>query len=526
MTCAIYCRLSKEDAAANAAPNTPRESESIQNQKNLLVGHAVQQGWEIYGIYCDDDYSGADRDRPQWNEMLRAARTGRVQIILCKNQSRFTRDLEMVEKYIHGLFPLWGVRFVALLDNVDTAVRGNKKARQINGLINEWYLEDLSENVRAVLDQKRRAGKFIGSFPVYGYQKDPADHNHLIIDEAAAENVRLIFRLYLGGAGTRHIAYQLNQSGIPNPAQYKRAKGWNYVNGGERAGRGLWTHVTVSRILRGEVYTGTLVQGTRRKASYKSKKLLEIPREQWTRVEGTHEAIIDRAAFDAAGQRLALRTRSSGLGETHVLSGKVRCEACGQKMIKLSNQYKGVRCYYLQCATYAATRKQPLCTKHGIRLDLLTGAVETRIRALVGALYTPGELSRFRSGEYTEDRSRALEREIAAADQRIAKLSGAIRSLYLDKVEGLLTAGQFAELHSGFLAEKSALEQATQLLRTRLGELERRGAAESGTAARVGELLRLDSIGHALYDLLVEAVELGERDPVKNTQAVHIIWKL
>ena len=136
MTCAIYCRLSKEDIALGSALNSTQESESIQNQKNLLVNHAVQQEWDIYNIYCDDDYSGADQDRPEWNDMLRAAQAGKFQVVLCKTQSRFTRDMEMVEKYLHGLFPLWGIRFVALIDNVDTNVKGNKKARQINGLIN------------------------------------------------------------------------------------------------------------------------------------------------------------------------------------------------------------------------------------------------------------------------------------------------------------------------------------------------------------------------------------------------------
>lgn len=153
MLCAVYARLSKEDEEKKS------ESESIQNQKSILVRYALEQGWEVYQIYCDEDYSGADSLRPDFNRMLEDARQGLFQVILCKSQSRFTRDMELVEKYIHGLFPLWGIRFIAVADNADTEVRGNKKARQINGLINEWYLEDLSENVRMVLDLKRREGQ-------------------------------------------------------------------------------------------------------------------------------------------------------------------------------------------------------------------------------------------------------------------------------------------------------------------------------------------------------------------------------
>lgn len=520
MTCAIYCRLSKEDE------NNLQESESIQNQKNLLIAHALQQEWDIYNIYCDDDYSGADQDRPEWSQMLRAAQAEKFQIVLCKNQSRFTRDLEMVEKYIHGLFPLWGIRFVALLDNVDTDVKGNKKARQINGLINEWYLEDLSENVRAVLDQKRRAGKYIGSFPAYGYQKDPSDHNHLIVDEEAAENVRLIYEMYLNGTGTQHIAYYLNEHGLPNPSKYKQEKGWNYVNAGERKGQGLWTNVTVSRILRNEVYTGTLVQGTKRKASYKSKKLLDIPKDQWTRVEGTHEPIIDRETFEVVQHRMSKRTHSNGFGETHVLSGKTRCDCCGHTMIKISNVYKGERRSYLQCSLYAATRKQPQCTKHTIRLDRLTVAVEDRLKEYVQRFYEPGELSRFQPEDNAKKRIAAMEKEIIATNQQIAKLSAGIRNLYLDKVDGTVSKEQFLEMNNGFLEEKKKLKQKVQMLESRIEELGVCKAANTRLEVRVKELLKLDSIGRELYDLLIDTVQIGEKDAEMKIQKIHINWKI
>jgi len=160
---AIYCRLSNEDA------DKSDESESIANQKLLLMEYAVSQGFIIHKIYSDDDCSGLDRARPQFNQMLADARNGLFNIILCKTQSRFTRDMELVEKYIHGLFNDWHIRFIGLIDNVDTNVKGNKKARQIYAMINEWYSEDLSENIRAVFRRKMRDGQFLGSFAPFGY---------------------------------------------------------------------------------------------------------------------------------------------------------------------------------------------------------------------------------------------------------------------------------------------------------------------------------------------------------------------
>ena len=139
MTAAIYCRLSREDEEKQS------ESESIQNQKSMLIKYALDKGWDIYNIYCDEDYSGIDRERPAFRQLIADAEARRFDIVLVKTQSRFTRDMELVEKYIHGLFAEWGIRFVATVDNVDTDIKGNKKARQINGLVNEWYLEDLSE---------------------------------------------------------------------------------------------------------------------------------------------------------------------------------------------------------------------------------------------------------------------------------------------------------------------------------------------------------------------------------------------
>lgn len=298
MNCAIYCRLSKEDGVFPGMDKAG-ESESILNQKTMLRQYAEEMGWEIHGMYADEDYSGADRDRPGFRQLLRDAEAGRFRIILCKSQSRFTRDMELVEKYIHTLFPIWGIRFIALLDHADTDVKGNKKARQINGLVNEWYLEDLSENIRAVLDNKRKNGKYIASFPLYGYRKDPHDHNRLLIDPEAAENVRMIFALAECGYGRQRIADYLNSHGIPSPAQYRQQKEQNYRNAllaPESAG---WNRTSVGRVLQNEMYTGCLIQGKRKKLSYKSAKICDVRQEDWIRTEHTHEAIIPKHRFDA-----------------------------------------------------------------------------------------------------------------------------------------------------------------------------------------------------------------------------------
>ena len=166
---AVYVRLSEEDRDKE---RNFQESRSIINQKSLLFTYAGENGFQVVGVYSDEDYAGSDRNRPMFKKLIKDASLGKFSVVLCKSQSRFTREMELVEKYIHGLFPLWGVRFIGVVDRADTLVPGNKKARQINGLVNEWYLEDLSESIKSVLNDLRSKGKHIGAFAPYGYKKD------------------------------------------------------------------------------------------------------------------------------------------------------------------------------------------------------------------------------------------------------------------------------------------------------------------------------------------------------------------
>ena len=271
MKAAIYCRLSKEDEYKIG------ESESIQNQKSMLLQYALENGFDIYQIYSDEDYSGIDRNRPAFNSMLQAASEHQFDVVLAKTQSRFTRDMELVEKYLHGKFMEWGIRFIAVVDHVDTNDTANKKSRQINGLINEWYLEDLSTNVRSVLDHKRKEGLFIGSFARYGYCKDPNAKGKLIIDPEAAEVVRRIFSMALNGIGAHKIARILNDEKIPSPTAYKQLHGIYYRSALKNTNAALWSSPIVYQILHDQLYIGNMVQGKHKKISYKSEKTIWLP---------------------------------------------------------------------------------------------------------------------------------------------------------------------------------------------------------------------------------------------------------
>jgi site-specific DNA recombinase len=507
MTCALYCRLSREDFS------TTGESESIRNQKSLLLQYAESHNWKVYDIYCDEDFSGADRQRPAFLRMLHDAEARKFDIILCKTQSRFTRDMELVEKYIHGKFPLWGIRFVTVVDNVDTDIRGNKKIRQIGGLVNEWYLEDLSENIRTVLDSKRRNGVFIGSFAAYGYRKDPGDKGHLLIDGIAAAVVRDIFQLYCSGNSLRLIADILNHRGIPNPTAYKQQCGLNYVNqSSDRSAH--WNKNTVRRILENRLYVGDMVQGRRKKISYKSKICLDVPKSQQICIPNTHAAIVSSDVFDAVQARLHSRSHSRTPGPPCPLSGKVFCGTCGATMVKNSNSYARNPLYYMRCPNG--------CPSCSIRLDWLQESVAEKLRQHLCMAIQALDKDVVEAHLENTDTITDIQVELEHLHNRREKLQTALRSLYLDKADGLISAEQFQEMSAGFTRESAQLQTRIESVQAQAaGQQADRSAA---AAAAIDSLCQLKTLDTVAVEIFISRITVSPRNQLSNTQKIQIVW--
>lgn len=511
MRCAIYCRLSRED------DDKVLESESIQNQKTLLQDYAKTQQWELVDIYCDEDYSGADRSRPEFNRLLYDAKAGRFELILCKTQSRFTRDMELVERYLHGLFPLWGIRFIALADHVDTQLLGNKKARQINGLVNEWYLEDLSENIRMVLDHKRKQGDYIGGFPLYGYSLHPSQKGRLVVDPDAAAVVQQMFRWALEGYGKQKIADMLNEEGIPNPSLYKQEHGSAYTNGSLRDIRGLWSRSSVGRILHNEMYLGVMVQGTRKKLSYKSHKLVSVPKEDWFRVEGTHEGIIDPETFQAVLAQHKRRRKSGGDGEPHPLAGLVYCHACGSKLHKNAYQYQGMQHSYLRCPNKTCPlRFSETFAPCSIRLDWLLPLLERQVKSYLTAWYHPPDFTG--TSDMEQKRRLSLEKEHKTLTAQHKQRTNALQSLYLDKVSGLLSAEQFCLLSQAISEDIRSYEERMKELKTQL--LPQKGKPFPSQR----EPNSHPPITRELFNTLIASISIEGKCKLSATQNIHIYW--
>ena len=520
MKAAIYCRLSKEDEYKIG------ESESIQNQKSMLVQYAIEKGFDIYQIYSDEDYSGIDRNRPAFNAMIQAASEHRFDLVLAKTQSRFTRDMELVEKYLHGKFIEWGIRFIAVVDHVDTDDRANKKSRQINGLVNEWYLEDLSNNVRSVLDHKRREGQYIASFALYGYRKDPAAKGKLQIDPEAAAVVERIFEMTLSGVGAHKIAQILNSEGVPSPTAYKHMNGIHYKVSARSPSASLWSSPTIYQMLHNQTYAGNLVQGRHKKVSYKSKKTVWLPESEWVVVPDTHEAIIDWETFNKVQQMLKDRARSGSNGMVHPLARKVVCGCCGSIMEQCGSgeiRSDGTRRKYLRCRMHQrAPERCPnkTCTD----LNALKETVLQRIRTYVENYFDPQKVDLPERDDPAKKREQAKKEELRRLKSEVERRRKAMQELYLDKASGLIDAGMFSQMNQSFLQEVKQAEARIEILETELGQQKAEKDQIEAQMQRVRQLAEVPVLTRELAVLLVHRVVVSPKDPETGKQAVTIEW--
>ncbi|MBQ6570231.1 MAG: recombinase family protein [Clostridia bacterium] len=503
MRCAIYCRLSREDEDKYGGI-----SESIINQREILTSYAAEKGWEIYKIYTDEDYSGTDKTRPAFLNMIADCRRGLFDIVLCKSQSRFARDIETCEKYIHGLFPLWNIRFVAVSDGIDTAVKGGKKARQITGLVNEWYLEDLSQSITAVLDSKRKNGQHIGSFALYGYKKDPENKGKLIIDPDAARVVRQIFEWCVLGYGKQHIAKMLNEAGVPNPTKYKQLCGFNYKN----EGSGLWNKTTVGRILTNQMYLGNMVQGTRKKASYKTKKLLSVEKNRWIVVSSTHPSIIDTETFGLAAEKMMSRSRSQKSGIPHPLAGKVFCVDCKSVMTKSTGKNSAYS--YLHCKRNSVDSS--VCSRHSIRLDRLLDSLKTELEKLEQKYLNAAEKNRIIQGANKDKAALQLDFLIENTNRLIVQKKQALADLYTDRACGKITEEQYNDIFSCIAIQLDSLKK------EQAENQKRFSAQKSDDRSVLSDISVLNDISLAAK-VFIDRIEVSEKD-IEGKTTVDIYW--
>lgn len=447
---AIYVRLSKEDELSVKGGRA--ESNSISNQKRLILDYVKDHAdINIVSIREDDGYTGTDYDRPDFQHMLDDIRAGIINCVIVKDLSRFGREYINAGKYIDRLFPFYGVRLIAINDNVDTITRSSSDDFNITlkNLMNDNYCRDISIKIRSNLQVKRKNGEFIGAFAPYGYVKSDEERNKLAIDPYAAGVVQDIFQWKLEGMSQDAISHRLTSEGILSPLEYKRSQGERLKTDFKTKKQAQWTPVAVRRILVNPAYIGTLVQGIRTRPNYKIKTVVVNDKEEWVVVENAHEAIISPRVFSLVQRLLELDTRTSPYEEkVFPLSGLMVCGDCKGPMVRKTTTSGGKKFFYYVCGTH---KKEKTCSNHQISEKQLEATVlailQEHIRTVIeleGCLKIIQEAPmRKISIKKAEDRMTVIEAEL----DRYRRLK---TSAYEDMKEGLLTKADYLDIRSQY----------------------------------------------------------------------------
>lgn len=439
----LYVRLSREDG-------DKIESESISSQKSILQDFvSAHSDLNVVDIYVDDGWSGTDFARPDFSRMLDDIRKKRINCVVVKDLSRFGRNYVEAGKYLEVVFPMFKIRFIAVNDNIDSIgnpTSMNNVVVPFKNIINDEYCRDISIKVRTALDIRRKQGQFIGSFALYGYKKDDSDRHKLIIDDEAAEVVRLIYKRFLNGVSILGISRQLNDEGILCPAAYKRQKGLKYSHF-SAAQNLLWCDSSVRRILTNQMYIGNMVQKKNETVSYKVHIAQGVPKDKWIVVEGTHDGIISKDDFEMVQTILSRDTRvSPGTGKLTLFAGLLRCPDCGRAMQKRT-VIQPYRTYnYYVCGTYRKMHSRA-CTKHMIRADVLEEAVLTTLNQYIRLAVDFKSLADKISATNRADSILArLQTQIKAKENEIADSKRILLDLYPDFKSGLISKEQYLAL--------------------------------------------------------------------------------
>jgi len=444
--------------------------------------------------------------------MMADIRAGKVNCVLVKDLSRFGRDYIEAGRLIQKTFPAFNVRFIAVTDGFDSLYADGTDSSlilPIKNFVNDSYCRDISIKVKAQQTVKRREGKCISAFTVYGYKKNPEDKNSLIIDEYAADIVRKIFAWKTAGMSLGAIAEKLNAAGILSPMEYKKSLGMKYHTGFEGSSAAKWAAVSVKRILVNPVYLGTMVQGRQEKISYKVKKRIDKPREEWVCVENTHKAVVSEIDFLMVQDLLKYDGRASNHTDTaNLFSGILICADCRAPMVKRVNSYKGTKKVFYICQT---KNKAMGCSRHSIEEELLKRIVFKEIKKYLELMASYEETAR-----YLEQMNVNCE-QAAAYDSQIARLQSeygryyALKSsLFSDLREGLIDKKEFDEFHQLYEGKCNELEHAVTAQKKMIKDMFRNGAAAKSQLEKLRENLDIQELNRGLLVTAVRRVYIHE----------------
>ena len=503
---ALYCRLSQDDGIEG-------DSNSIQNQKAILQKFAEDHHFPSPCFYVDDGFSGGNFQRPAFKQMISDMENGEIGIIVTKDLSRLGRNQLHTGLYIEERFPMFGVRYIAINDNVDTDSSESNDLMPFKNLFNEWFIRDTSRKIRAVLKAKAERGERLGTRAPYGYRKDP-DTKNLIVDEEAAAIVRRIFAMCASGNGPSQIARILKKEQILTPTMYAYTRyGMNHTCL-DTTHPYNWSDSAIANLLENEIYLGNTVNMKHSTKSYKDKRRVEHPREECLVFENTHPALITREVWDIVQRVRKNKRRLTKMEEQSKYSGLVFCADCGSNMVLHRAHTMSASYNHFTCRTYK--KDGEACTGHYIRECVLDEIVLEDLRRVTSAAREhPEKFAVYIGSKQSTELQREIrrqEKELAAMRKRKAELDAIFKKLYEDSVLGRITTEQFQMLSGSYTEEQNLI---TVGIPQKESEIQHLRETVSGTDSFLDKAKRYTDITELTPELLrlfIEKIVVHEKE--------------
>ena len=503
---ALYCRLSQDDGIEG-------DSNSIQNQKAILQKFAEDHHFPSPCFYVDDGFSGGNFQRPAFQQMISDMENGEIGIIVTKDLSRLGRNQLHTGLYIEERFPMFGVRFIAINDNVDTDSSESNDLMPFKNLFNEWFIRDTSRKIRAVLKAKAERGERLGTRTPYGYRKDP-DTKKLIVDEEAAAIVRRIFAMCASGSGPSQIARILKKEQILTPTMYAYTRYGITHTCLDTAHPYNWSDSAIANLLENEIYLGNTVNMKYSTKSYKDKRRVEHPREECMVFENTHPALITREVWDMVQRVRKNKRRLTKMEEQNKYSGLVFCADCGSNMVLHRAHTMSASYNHFTCRTYK--KDGEACTGHYIRECVLDEIVLEDLRRVTSAAREhPEKFAAYIGSKQSAELQREIrrqEKELAAMRKRKAELDAIFKKLYEDSVLGRITTEQFQMLSGSYTEEQNLI---TVGIPQKESEIQRLRETAIGTDSFLDKAKRYTDITELTPELLrlfIEKIVVHEKE--------------
>lgn len=521
---ALYCRLSRDD-------NLDSDSNSIQNQKLILQKYADENGFQNTKFYIDDGYSGANFNRPSFEEMISDVENGDIAVVITKDLSRLGRNQLHTGLYIEEIFPSFDVRYIAINDSVDTLYETSNELMPFKNLFNEWHVRDSSRKVRAVFKAKAQRGVRLGTRAPYGYRKSEIKDGPLVVDEEAAQTVRRIFAMCASGLGPTQIARKLREEETYSPSMYAYMK-YGISHSGLNTERPYnWTGDMVADMLENRAYLGHTVNMRYSTKSYKDKKKIERPESDWLIFENTHEALVEQETWDIVQEVRSHKRRRTNMEEQNVFSGLVYCADCGKTMVLHRSHSMKPEQTNFTCRTYRKEGSH-VCTAHYIREVALKEIVlETIRRTTEFARNHPEQFAEYIQQKQSTEVSkeiRQIEREVSAKKKRDAELDTIFKRMYEDVALGRVSNEQFRLLSETYSKEKDQLAEDIPAVTARLEKLRSSMSNAKNFIAKAKKYTDMTELTPEILRVFVSKIIVHEKEKKYSKRApqeVHIRFR-